>query len=89
MVSSALMDMYFKCSSITNGHQVFDKVVNRNVVTWTNLISGYGQHGRVIEVLESFDKMKNEGFIPNYITFLAVLSAFEAWLMKVGTISYQ
>ncbi|KAK6269131.1 hypothetical protein QUC31_013291 [Theobroma cacao] len=75
VVSSALMDMYFKCSSLTHGHQVFDEVVYRNVVTWTSLISGYGQHGRVIEVLESFDKMKNEGFRPNYVTFLAVLSA--------------
>lgn len=75
VVSSALMDMYFKCSSLTDGHQVFDKAVNRNVVTWTSLISGYGQHGRVIEVLESFDKMKIEGFRPNYVTFLAVLSA--------------
>ncbi|XVF75204.1 hypothetical protein PTKIN_Ptkin13bG0168900 [Pterospermum kingtungense] len=75
VVSSALMDMYFKCSSLTDGHQVFDEVVNRNVVTWTSLISGYGQHGRVAEVLESFYKMKIEGFRPNYITFLAVLSA--------------
>ncbi|XVE87659.1 hypothetical protein DITRI_Ditri19aG0005800 [Diplodiscus trichospermus] len=75
VVSSALMDMYFKCSCLADGHQVFDEVVNRNVVTWTSLISGYGLHGRVIEVLESFDKMKNEGFRPNYVTFLAVLSA--------------
>ncbi|KAB2078519.1 hypothetical protein ES319_A06G168100v1 [Gossypium barbadense] len=75
VVSSALMDMYFKCSSLTDAHQVFNEVVNRNVVTWTSLISGYGQHGRVNEVLELFDKMINEGFRPNYVTFLAVLSA--------------
>ncbi|XP_022716235.1 pentatricopeptide repeat-containing protein At4g16470-like [Durio zibethinus] len=75
VVSSSLMDMYFKCSSLIDAHQVFVKVVNRNVITWTSLISGYGQHGRVIEVLELFDKMKKEGFRPNYVTFLAVLSA--------------
>ncbi|KAK1578335.1 hypothetical protein Q3G72_029451 [Acer saccharum] len=75
VVNSALVDMYFKCSSISDGHQVFDKSLNRNVVTWTALISGYGQHGRVVEVLESFHRMKDEGFRPNYVTFLAVLSA--------------
>ncbi|XP_062161158.1 pentatricopeptide repeat-containing protein At4g16470 isoform X2 [Alnus glutinosa] len=75
VVNSALMDMYFKCSSLSDGHQVFDKSLNRNVITWTALISGYGQHGKVVEVLESFHRMKNEGFKPNYVTFLAVLSA--------------
>ncbi|KAK8592214.1 hypothetical protein V6N13_062800 [Hibiscus sabdariffa] len=75
VVSSALMDMYFKCCNLTDAHRVFNEIVNRNVVTWTSLICGYGQHGRVNEVLESFDEMINEGFRPNYVTFLAVLSA--------------
>lgn len=75
VVNSALMDMYFKCSNLPDGHKVFDKSSNRNVVTWTSLISGYGQHGRVAEVLKSFNRMRDEGFRPNYVTFLAVLSA--------------
>ncbi|KAK7831951.1 pentatricopeptide repeat-containing protein [Quercus suber] len=75
VVNSALMDMYFKCSSLSDGHRVFDKSLNRNVVMWTALISGYGQHGKVVEVLESFHRMKTEGFKPNYVTFLSVLSA--------------
>lgn len=75
VVNSALMDMYFKCSSLYDGHRVFNKSLNRNVITWTALISGFGQHGRVSEVLEFFNKMKAEGFRPNYVTFLAALSA--------------
>ncbi|KAL4596697.1 hypothetical protein ACB092_12G181500 [Castanea dentata] len=75
VVNSALMDMYFKCSSLSDGHRVFDKSLNRNVVMWSALISGYGQHGKVVEVLESFHRMKTEGFKPNYVTFLSVLSA--------------
>ena len=42
---------------------------------WTALISGYGQHEKVVEVLESFHRMKTEGFKPDYVTFLSVLSA--------------
>ncbi|KAM4077555.1 hypothetical protein ACJW30_12G146700 [Castanea mollissima] len=75
VVNSALMDMYFKCSSLSDGHWVFDKSLNRNVVMRTALISGYGQHGKVVGVLESFHRMKTEGFEPNYVTFLSVLSA--------------
>lgn len=75
VVNNALMDMYFKCSSLSDGHLVFDKFLDRTVITWSTLISGYGQHGRVIEVRESFHRMINEGFRPNNVTFLAVLSA--------------
>ena len=75
VVNCALMDMYFKCSSFSDGHRVIDKSLNRNVVMWTALISGYGQHGKVVEVSESFHRMKTVGFKPNYVTFLSVLSA--------------
>lgn len=75
VVNSALMDMYFKCSTLSDGHLVFEKSLDRNIVTWSALISGYGQHGRVLEVLESFHRMLDEGFRPNHVTFLAVLAA--------------
>ncbi|XP_073124455.1 pentatricopeptide repeat-containing protein At4g16470 [Henckelia pumila] len=75
VVCTSLMDMYFKCSSSYDASLVFDKCLERNVITWTALISGYGFNGRVVDVLGSFHQMINEGFRPNEITFLAVLSA--------------
>ncbi|WOG83126.1 hypothetical protein DCAR_0102300 [Daucus carota subsp. sativus] len=75
VVNCALIDMYFKCSCPYDGQLVFDTSPVRNVITWTSLISGYGQQGRVIEVLASFNKMISENFKPNYVTFLAVLCA--------------
>lgn len=75
VVNSALMDMYFKCSCPSDGRLVFDKSEDWNVITWTSLISGYGQNGSAKEVLQSFQRMINEGYRPNYVTFLAVLSA--------------
>ncbi|KAM1235165.1 hypothetical protein ACFX2J_004669 [Malus domestica] len=53
-VSSALMDMYCKCSDISDGHRVFDTSQNRNAITWTALISGYGQNGRVVEIAREY-----------------------------------
>ncbi|CAB78689.1 hypothetical protein [Arabidopsis thaliana] len=75
IVDSALVDMYFKCSSFSDGHRVFDQLSTRNVITWTSLISGYGYHGKVSEVLKCFEKMKEEGCRPNPVTFLVVLTA--------------
>ncbi|KAK2967511.1 hypothetical protein RJ640_010152 [Escallonia rubra] len=75
VVNSSLVDMYFKCSCPGDGHLVFVKALDRNVITWTALISGYGLNGSVIEVLKSFNMMISEGLRPNYVTFLAVLCA--------------
>lgn len=75
VVNSALIDMYFKCSCICDGRLLFDKCLSRNTITWTTLISGYGKHGQVVEVLDSFHRMISESFRPNYVTFLAVLVA--------------
>lgn len=75
IVDSALVDMYFKCSSFSDGHKVFDQLSTRNVITWTSLMSGYGYHGKVSEVLKCFDRMKEESIRPNPVTFLVVLTA--------------
>lgn len=75
VVTSALMDMYFKCSSPYDGNLIFEKSIHKNVITWTALVHGYGQNGTVEEVLKSFQRMISEGFRPNHVTFLAVLSA--------------
>ncbi|CAK8531290.1 unnamed protein product [Lathyrus sativus] len=75
VVNSALIDMYFKCSCICDGRLLFDKCLSRNTITWTTLISGYGKHGQVAEVLDSYHRMINESFRPNNVTFLAVLVA--------------
>ncbi|MQM01277.1 hypothetical protein Taro_034028 [Colocasia esculenta] len=75
IVSSALVDMYFKCSSPEDGWRAFVFSEERNIITWTALISGCGHHGDAVEVLELFQRMIDEGFRPNRITFLAILTA--------------
>jgi pentatricopeptide repeat protein len=72
--NSALVDMYLKCSSLADAHRAFAAAPERNVTTWTVVISGHGQHGRVAEALALFDRMTEEGLRPNDVTFLAVLS---------------
>ncbi|KAL8189187.1 hypothetical protein R6Q57_028753 [Mikania cordata] len=57
VVNSALIDMYFKCSCSYDGHLVFNKSYDKNVITWTSLISGYGQHGRVKEACKIYGNM--------------------------------
>eukprot|EP01018_Ginkgo_biloba_P013180 Gb_21047 [translate_table: standard] len=74
-VENALIDMYAKCGSIKMADNLFDKMHQRDAVSWTSMISGYAMHGCGIKALELFEQMENFGMNPNHITFVSVLSA--------------
>ncbi|CAN8235539.1 unnamed protein product [Cochlearia groenlandica] len=44
-LSNHLITMYAKCGSIVYARKVFDEMSERNVVSWTALITGYAQAG--------------------------------------------
>uniref|UniRef100_A0ACD5ZF09 Uncharacterized protein n=1 Tax=Avena sativa TaxID=4498 RepID=A0ACD5ZF09_AVESA len=73
--NSALVDMYLKCSSAEDARRAFAAAPVKNVTLWTAVISGHGQHGHVREALSLFGQMTLDGFGPNDVTFLALLSA--------------
>eukprot|EP01018_Ginkgo_biloba_P031942 Gb_37802 [translate_table: standard] len=74
-VGSALANMYAKCGSIENAWEVFDKMPNRDVISWNSMIAGYSQHGRCKEALQLFEQMQQAGMKPDRITFVNVLSS--------------
>jgi pentatricopeptide repeat protein len=47
----------------------------RDVVSWTAMITGYGIHGHGKNALALFSQMQQTGIKPNRITFTCVLSA--------------
>lgn len=74
-VGSALVDMYSKMGSIAYAEYVFANFPEKNSVTYTNMILGYGQHGMGEKALSLFHSMAGFGIKPDPITFVAVLSA--------------
>ncbi|KAF5199706.1 Pentatricopeptide repeat-containing protein [Thalictrum thalictroides] len=74
MLDTALIDLYVKSGSLEYARKIFDKLSDRNVVSWSTMISGYGMHGRGTEALNLFDQMKGS-VQPDHITFVSVLSA--------------
>eukprot|EP01018_Ginkgo_biloba_P016554 Gb_35599 [translate_table: standard] len=72
---SALVDMYAKCGSIDDARQVFDKIPDRNAVSWTSMIVGYAQNGYGEEALLLFEQMLLVGMKPDHITFVGILAA--------------
>ncbi|XAR53372.1 hypothetical protein NMG60_11021908 [Bertholletia excelsa] len=75
LVSSALVDMYSKCGETKDAWIVFDMMPVRNVVTWNSIIVGCAQNGKDLEALALYEKMLQENFKPDNVTFVGVLSA--------------
>ncbi|KAL6861907.1 hypothetical protein ACP4OV_017607 [Aristida adscensionis] len=74
-VMTALIDMYVKCGSIAEARSIFDRMDNKNVVSWNAMISGYGLHGQGAEALKLYNKMMDARLVPTSSTFLSVLYA--------------
>ena len=77
-VGTSLTDMYMKCDSFEEGRRVFDLMPERNVVTWTSLLTGYTQNGLAESVFQLFAQMQSEGIKPNPFTLASVLSSCAA-----------
>lgn len=73
-VGNALVNMYTKCGSIKDAHGVFNEMAERDVISWTTLIGGYGARGYVEEAFDLFTQLQKEGFKPDRVTYLAILS---------------
>eukprot|EP01018_Ginkgo_biloba_P010548 Gb_15394 [translate_table: standard] len=72
-VGSALVDMYAKCGRLGEALQLFNRMPERNVVSWTAMISGYAQLGHGEAALSVFFQMQHEGIKPDQFTYASVL----------------
>lgn len=72
---TSLIDMYAKCGNIEAAKQVFDDMEAKSLASWNAMITGLAMHGHATAALELFSKMADEGFKPDDITFVGILSA--------------
>eukprot|EP01018_Ginkgo_biloba_P028364 Gb_34248 [translate_table: standard] len=75
VVGSALLDTYAKSGCTEYARQMFDKMPERNLVSWTTMIAGYSQNGHSEEALNLFCQMPVAEVRPNEFTFASVLSS--------------
>ncbi|XP_031270088.1 pentatricopeptide repeat-containing protein At3g05340-like [Pistacia vera] len=74
-VGNALITSYFKCGSCGLGRQVFGEMRERNVITWTAVISGLVQNQLYDDSLKLFAEMRCGSVNPNFLTYLSSLMA--------------
>ncbi|CAL9240306.1 unnamed protein product [Arabidopsis halleri] len=75
MLWNSLVDVYAKSGKIVAAKQVSNLMSERDEVTYTSLIDGYGNQGEGRVALALFDQMIRSGIKPDPVTMVAVLSA--------------
>ncbi|XP_057813126.2 pentatricopeptide repeat-containing protein At3g24000, mitochondrial [Cryptomeria japonica] len=75
VLNNTLIDMYAKCGSIQTAHELFDKMPQRDVVSWTAIIAGYAQNGLAEKALEISKQMQLADVRPDSATFASILPA--------------
>ncbi|KAG8375540.1 hypothetical protein BUALT_Bualt10G0110400 [Buddleja alternifolia] len=89
-VCNALIEMYTKCGSVDQSLQLFSKMSDRDVISWSSMISGLAHHGRAGEAIELFHDMQKANVDPNEITFVGLLSACgHAGLLEEGLMYFE
>ncbi|KAI4366484.1 hypothetical protein MLD38_022356 [Melastoma candidum] len=72
---NVLLNMFVRFGLQGEAEELFDKMPERNVVSWTTLIATYANTARSDRALELMTLMLREGVEPNGHTYSAVLKA--------------
>ncbi|XP_073035690.1 pentatricopeptide repeat-containing protein At2g03880, mitochondrial-like [Primulina eburnea] len=73
-VGTALIDMYGKCGCMEDVEVIFNRLNEKDVFTWTVLISGYSQTNQAEKSVQCFNQMRRDGFTPNEFTLASCLN---------------
>ncbi|KAL2492966.1 Pentatricopeptide repeat-containing protein [Abeliophyllum distichum] len=89
-VCNSLIAMYSRCGCVEKAYDVFRGMVNRDVVTWSAMISGLASNGYGRDAIEAFEEMQRAGLVPDDQTFTGVLSACShSGLVDEGRIFFE
>lgn len=85
LVNNALVDMYAKRGIMDSALKVFEGMIEKDVISWTALVTGNTHNGSYEEALKLFCNMRVGGIYPDQIVTASVLSASaELTLLEFG-----
>ncbi|KAL5729214.1 hypothetical protein ACHQM5_002192 [Ranunculus cassubicifolius] len=72
-VCNALVTMYMKTGYVGDGHRVFDAMIERDLISWNALLSGFHDGDNSFKAPGIFNQMLEEGYVPNKYTYVSIL----------------
>ncbi|KAI5083843.1 hypothetical protein GOP47_0000012 [Adiantum capillus-veneris] len=74
-LGSLVVQAYLRCEAPEDARAWFDHIHDRNLYTWTFLITHYAQVGHCQQAFLLFNEMLHEGVLPDEHIFTSVISA--------------
>ncbi|XP_011624979.1 pentatricopeptide repeat-containing protein At1g08070, chloroplastic-like [Amborella trichopoda] len=75
IVCTALLDMYAKGGYVKDALDLFNKMSQKDVVSWNALITGLSKSGYGTEALELFWRIRDSNLEPDEVTLLGALAS--------------
>ncbi|KAM6599562.1 hypothetical protein CsatA_019171 [Cannabis sativa] len=73
---NGLTNLYAKCGEIDRARWLFDHLVNKNLVSWNLMITGYLKNGEPRKCVDLFREMQLKGLKPDQVTASTIISAY-------------
>ncbi|KAK9064130.1 hypothetical protein SSX86_018002 [Deinandra increscens subsp. villosa] len=74
-VGSALVELYCRYERMREAHYVFDRLVDKNEVSWNSLIAAHARKSEGDKALKLFQKMQRHDYKPTHFTYSSIFSA--------------
>ncbi|KAL4571569.1 hypothetical protein LXL04_018330 [Taraxacum kok-saghyz] len=74
-LTNHLLSMYARCGQLGYAHRLFDEMPQRNLVSWTAMISAFSQNSEFTKAIATFCEMYISGESPNQFAFSSVIQA--------------
>ncbi|XP_078436659.1 pentatricopeptide repeat-containing protein At4g20770-like [Wolffia australiana] len=74
-VGSGLVDVYCKCGAIDLARVMFDRMPERDVVSWNSMLAGLALQSNSMEAFRLFRKMQETGLRPTKFSYPTVISS--------------
>ncbi|PIA43545.1 hypothetical protein AQUCO_01900143v1 [Aquilegia coerulea] len=74
-VVCALVDMHAKCGNMDRATSLFEKMSQRDLISYCSMVQGLSLHGHGEEAVQLFARMLEDGLIPDEVAFTVVLTA--------------
>ncbi|KAI3939739.1 hypothetical protein MKW92_036223 [Papaver armeniacum] len=75
LVGSTLIYMYFKNEEARSAQRLFSAMPTKDVITWTEMVSGHTRLGDCVNAIKFFNKMQEEGHKLDNFSISNVLSS--------------
>ncbi|KAH6557875.1 hypothetical protein KP509_1Z089000 [Ceratopteris richardii] len=90
LIINTVIDMYIKMGELEEGCDVFNRLKERDVVSWNVMLMGYVEQGNVFSMLTFLGKMQSHGIKANGFTYACVVKACcDAGSMSVGKLIHE